>query len=329
VYDEIENHEFLIVNKSGMEPDRVAQFVDILFQHIEVVPAEDFYPAIERSDAAIGDIDRDDVLYLACAIACNAAIWSDDSDFEEQTIVETYSTGDVIDSADEVDHVITLLAEFPAEPAADRSGDGVDVLLDLDRVRQARENMGRGGIGAETTVLFVSHTHLGYENREITGRGDTVSWVREISSEEMFKRITQIAMEQDMDAVIHTGDILDHEVDRATLDATETFLAVLSGLSIPVYCIIGSHDHDSANPQHPDSVDGVAWLKSQVREVHLTELSTSPTPVADGPVDAYGYLLGTWGSMMSGSSTRASGHRPILSSGQRRPVRMCCVCTMG
>jgi len=100
VYDEIENHEFLIVNKSGMEPDRVAQFVDILFQHIEVVPAEDFYPAIERSDAAIGDIDRDDVLYLACAIACNAAIWSDDSDFEDQTIVETYSTDDVIDSFD-------------------------------------------------------------------------------------------------------------------------------------------------------------------------------------------------------------------------------------
>jgi len=85
-----------------MEPDRVAQFVDLLFQYIEVVPAEDFYPAIERADAAIGDTDPDDVLYLACAIACNTAIWSDDSDFEDQTIVETYSTGDVIDSFDTI-----------------------------------------------------------------------------------------------------------------------------------------------------------------------------------------------------------------------------------
>jgi len=115
------------------------------------------------------------------------------------------------------------------------------------------------------------------------------------SSEETFKRITQIALEQSVDSVVHTGDILDHEVDQATLDAAETFLSALSSLSIPVYCIIGSHDHDSANPQHSDSVDGIAWLKTQVREGRLTELSTNPTPVADGPVDAYGVSAGNVG----------------------------------
>ncbi|MGM0590474.1 MAG: PIN domain-containing protein [Halobacteriota archaeon] len=100
VHDEIENYEDLIVEKSGMEPDRVAQFIDLLFQYIEVVPASEFYPAIERADEAIGDTDPDDVLYLACAIACDAAIWSDDSDFYEQNRVETYSTSDVIESFD-------------------------------------------------------------------------------------------------------------------------------------------------------------------------------------------------------------------------------------
>ena len=98
VHDEIGNYEDLIVEKFGMEPDRVAQFVDLLFQYIEVVPADDFYPAIERADDAIGDTDPDDVLYLACAIASDAAIWSDDSDFDEQNMVETYSTSDVINS---------------------------------------------------------------------------------------------------------------------------------------------------------------------------------------------------------------------------------------
>ncbi|WP_306057428.1 PIN domain-containing protein [Natronococcus wangiae] len=100
VYDEIENYEDLIVEKSGMEPDRVTQFIDLLFQYIEVVPADDFYPAIDRADEAIGDTDPDDVLYLACAFACDAAIWSDDSDFDEQDLTETYTTGDVIDSFD-------------------------------------------------------------------------------------------------------------------------------------------------------------------------------------------------------------------------------------
>jgi predicted nucleic acid-binding protein len=102
VSDEIENYEELIVEKSGMGPERVAQFIDLLFQYVEVVPADDFYPAIERAEDAIGDTDPDDVLYLACAIARDGAIWSDDSDFDEQDLVETYSTSDVIDSFDTI-----------------------------------------------------------------------------------------------------------------------------------------------------------------------------------------------------------------------------------
>lgn len=100
VYDEIENYEDLIVEKSGMELGRVTQFIDLLFQYIDVVPASEFYPTIEKADEAIGDTDPDDVLYLACAIACNATIWSDDSDFDEQDLVETYSTSEVINSFD-------------------------------------------------------------------------------------------------------------------------------------------------------------------------------------------------------------------------------------
>ena len=100
VHDELENYEDLIVEKSGMEPEKVAQFIDLLFQYIEVVPVDDFYPAIDGADEAIGDTDPDDVLYLACAIASDAAIWSDDSDFDEQDLVETSSTSDVIASFD-------------------------------------------------------------------------------------------------------------------------------------------------------------------------------------------------------------------------------------
>ena len=100
VHDEIENYEELIVEKSGMTLGRVAQFIDVLFQYIEAVPASEFYPYIEQADAAIRDTDPDDELYVACALATDADIWSDDSDFEEQGVVEAYTTGDVIDSFD-------------------------------------------------------------------------------------------------------------------------------------------------------------------------------------------------------------------------------------
>ena len=100
VHDEIENYEDPIAEKSGMEPRRVQQFVGLLFQYIEVVPADEFSSYIEGADEATGETDPDDVLYVACALANDAHIWSDDSDFKEQDIVEAYSTSDVIDSFD-------------------------------------------------------------------------------------------------------------------------------------------------------------------------------------------------------------------------------------
>jgi predicted nucleic acid-binding protein len=63
-----------------------------LFQYIAVVPVDEFHRAIEEADAAIGDTDPDDVLYLARAITNDAAIRSGDSDFGERDVVETYST---------------------------------------------------------------------------------------------------------------------------------------------------------------------------------------------------------------------------------------------
>ncbi|MDS0284050.1 metallophosphoesterase [Haloarcula onubensis] len=140
----------------------------------------------------------------------------------------------------------------------------------------------------DVTVLFVSDTHLGFENRADTESGKEVSWIGVISSQTTMSRIVDIALAQDVDAVIHTGDILDHEVGEITLDAAEATLHILSMEEIPVYCIIGSHDHGSKHPSNPGSVDGVAWLQRQVEQGYLAELTMSPTRVADSQVDAYG-----------------------------------------
>ena len=97
IHNEIEEHEDLIATKSGMDTDRVAQFIELLFQYIETIPAREFYQYIDRAEKVIGETDPDDVLYLACAIAADAAIWSDDADFSEQQLVEVYGTSDVIE----------------------------------------------------------------------------------------------------------------------------------------------------------------------------------------------------------------------------------------
>ena len=102
IHGEIGNHEALIIEKSGMDADRVQQFIDLLFRYIETVPASEFYPYIEEAEEAIGDIDPDDVLYVACALAREAGVWSDDSDFDEQDLVPVFTTGEVVESFDTV-----------------------------------------------------------------------------------------------------------------------------------------------------------------------------------------------------------------------------------
>ena len=102
VHDEIEAYEGLIVEKSGMDSDRVRQFIELLFENIKTVPASEFYRHIEQAERAIGDTDPDDVLYVACALGCDACIWSDDSDFQEQDLVPVFTTSEVVDSFDAV-----------------------------------------------------------------------------------------------------------------------------------------------------------------------------------------------------------------------------------
>lgn len=100
VHVEIGNYEDLIVEKSGMDSKRVQQFMALLFQYIETVPASEFYPHIDEAKNAIGDTDPDDVLYVACALARDAGVWSDDSDFDEQDLVPVFKTSEVVESFD-------------------------------------------------------------------------------------------------------------------------------------------------------------------------------------------------------------------------------------
>jgi predicted nucleic acid-binding protein len=102
VHDEIYEYEELVVEKSGMNPDRVQQFVDLLFEHVETVPVEEFHTEIGRAEAALYDTDPDDMLYLACALGRDAAIWSDDTDFQEQELVPEFTTIEVVETFETV-----------------------------------------------------------------------------------------------------------------------------------------------------------------------------------------------------------------------------------
>jgi predicted nucleic acid-binding protein len=98
IHDEIDAYEDSIVKKSGMAPRDVQQFLELLFEHIETVPVRKFHEHIEQAEAAIGETDPDDVLYVACALGCDAGIWTDDTDFDDQDLVPVFSSQEIVES---------------------------------------------------------------------------------------------------------------------------------------------------------------------------------------------------------------------------------------
>lgn len=191
----------------------------------------------------------------------------------------------VIVGESELDRALQLLAEFPAEPDADRTGSGASVLLDHKKV----SGTGGGPVDPqETKLLFVSDTHIGYENREITDSGTKVSWIDEISTISPLKSILEYALQRGVDAVVHTGDILDHEVDVERLDEAEAILKMLDKGDVPFYFIVGTHDHTSHEPRHPISVDGVSWLRQLFQDGLITELGTQPITLSETSLSLYG-----------------------------------------
>jgi predicted nucleic acid-binding protein len=97
VHDEIENYTDTVVQKSGLMPAEVQDLVRILFKRIEVVQRTAILPSLQAAARVMRDVDPDDAVYLATALECDAQIWSDDRDYEEQDLVPVATTGDMVE----------------------------------------------------------------------------------------------------------------------------------------------------------------------------------------------------------------------------------------
>lgn len=87
--DEVGRHRKMVAERSGLDADEVEELLDAILDQIIWVPDEAVERCIEPADDALADVDPKDVPYLACALAVDAdGIWSRDTDFDEQGLVE-------------------------------------------------------------------------------------------------------------------------------------------------------------------------------------------------------------------------------------------------
>jgi predicted nucleic acid-binding protein len=94
--EEVNRHRAKIARHSRLTYREIDLLLSLLLESVTVVPAKRILPHLMAADALIGDIDKDDVPFVALALAMeNDGIWSNDRAFENLPGIKLWKTPDI------------------------------------------------------------------------------------------------------------------------------------------------------------------------------------------------------------------------------------------
>jgi len=97
LFDEFLKYEEYILKKTNRSKENFTQYLNILKEEIEIVPQNLITPYIERAEKF--SPDPKDTVYLACALAIESKIWSNDKRLKEgQKEIEVITTEELINN---------------------------------------------------------------------------------------------------------------------------------------------------------------------------------------------------------------------------------------
>jgi predicted nucleic acid-binding protein len=86
-----------VLDKSGMSEEEYTELLNHLLKHITLVTEEQINPKIDEADKLLGNVDPDDVVFLATAFSIeNSKIWSDDLHLEKQNKIRVFKTKHIV-----------------------------------------------------------------------------------------------------------------------------------------------------------------------------------------------------------------------------------------
>jgi predicted nucleic acid-binding protein len=95
IFEELQNHKKELLKKSKMSKKDFDILLNILLRKVTIVPTEQLLPYKDEAFEIIKDIDKNDVIFIACALYYhNAMIWSDDKKLKEQSRIQIINTHD-------------------------------------------------------------------------------------------------------------------------------------------------------------------------------------------------------------------------------------------
>lgn len=92
---EIKKYEKLIIKKSGLSAIELKELIRILLKYMNVVRNDLILEHKNKAKEIMGKIDKDDVIFIATALAKNAVIWSDDKHFQKQKEIKIFTTKEI------------------------------------------------------------------------------------------------------------------------------------------------------------------------------------------------------------------------------------------
>ena len=94
---EIRNYKALILDKSGMNEVEYDELLNRMLKYVTLITDEQIRPKLKDAKMGFANIDPDDVVFLAAALAIdNCMIWSEDKDLEKQNRIKILKTRDML-----------------------------------------------------------------------------------------------------------------------------------------------------------------------------------------------------------------------------------------
>ncbi len=96
IFEELEKHKGELLSKSKMSEADFDSLLDILLGKVAIVPSELLDCHYDEAYGIVRDIDPNDVLFVACALAYpGSIIWSEDRGLKRQSEVMVLNTKEI------------------------------------------------------------------------------------------------------------------------------------------------------------------------------------------------------------------------------------------
>lgn len=96
VFEEFKKYKEEIIRKSGLDYLSFRQVVIKVMKYIKLVKDKQFENYFKEALTIMKDIDEKDAIFIACALAFNCPVWSNDPHFKRQNKVKTFTTKEIL-----------------------------------------------------------------------------------------------------------------------------------------------------------------------------------------------------------------------------------------